>query len=109
MPYVFIASIDHFYENILSMIIIYQVFWERYKELTDYERIINVITKGEERIEKKVRMKKALAQKVSNYQKPEIQLKISPSFSKFSKYEGFHFRWFNIKGINATFSTSITI
>ena len=63
----------------------YQVFWERYKELTDYERIINVITKGEERIEKKVRMKKALAQKVSNYQKPEIQLKISPSFSKFSK------------------------
>ena len=50
--------------------------------MTDYERIINVITKGEERIEKKVRMKKALAQKVSNYQKPEIQLKISPSFSK---------------------------
>jgi len=61
------------------------VFWERYKELTDYERIINVITKGEERIEKKVRMKKALAQKVSNYQKPEIQLKISPSFSSMLK------------------------
>jgi len=61
------------------------VFWERYKELTDWERIINVITKGEERIEKKVRMKKALAQKVSNYQKPEIQLKISPSFSSMLK------------------------
>ena len=71
---------------IIFVKIYYQVFWERYKELTDYERIINVITKGEERIEKKVRMKKALAQKVSNYQKPEIQLKISPSFSKFSKY-----------------------
>lgn len=72
----------------------YQVFWERYKELTDYERIINVITKGEERIEKKVRMKKALAQKVSNYQKPEIQLKISPSFSKFSKSVSKYYRNF---------------
>jgi len=63
----------------------HDVFWVRYKELTDWERIINVITKGEERIEKKVRMKKALAQKVSNYQKPEIQLKISASFSSMLK------------------------
>ena len=78
MPYVFITRI----KTRIFIKIFYQVFWERYKELTDYERIINVITKGEERIEKKVRMKKALAQKVSNYQKPEIQLKISPSFSK---------------------------
>ena len=42
-----------------------------------------MIEKGEERIEKKVRMKKALATKVAQYVKPEIQLKISTSFSKF--------------------------
>ena len=39
-------------------------------------------------------MKKALAQKVSNYQKPEIQLKISPSFSKFSKSVSKYYRNF---------------
>ena len=60
-----------------------QVFWERHKEITDWQRIISMIERGEERIERKIRMKKALAKKVNAYVKPEIQLKFSPTISKF--------------------------
>ena len=60
----------------------FQVFWERYKELTDWQKWIAVIERGEERIEKKIRIKQALAQKVAQYQKPEIQLKMAPGYSK---------------------------
>lgn len=60
------------------------MFWERYKELTDWQKWISVIERGEERIEKKIRIKKALAQKVAQYQKPEIQLKMAPGYSKLS-------------------------
>ena len=58
------------------------MFWERYKELTDWQKWISVIERGEERIEKKIRIKQALAQKVAQYQKPEIQLKMAPGYSK---------------------------
>lgn len=52
------------------------IFWDRYEEIQDHERLIAIISKGEERIEKKIRMKKALAQKVASYKFPEIQLRI---------------------------------
>jgi hypothetical protein len=35
-----------------------------------------MIKKGEERIEKRIRMKQALTTKVGNYKNPEIQLRV---------------------------------
>ena len=41
-----------------------QVFWERYSELQDSERIMAQIEKGEARIQRRISIKKALDSKV---------------------------------------------
>ena len=70
-------------ENILNYP---KTFWERYIEIQDHERVIAMIKKGEERIEKKVRMKAALSKKVAQYKNPEIQLRVPYSQGQISVF-----------------------
>ncbi|KAI7863815.1 SNF2 family N-terminal domain-containing protein [Spinellus fusiger] len=52
------------------------VFWERYKEITDYERYISKIEKGESELEKQADIQGQLAEKVKQHRIPLQQLKI---------------------------------
>ncbi|KAI8063603.1 SNF2 family N-terminal domain-containing protein [Gongronella butleri] len=63
-----------------------QVFWERYTELTDFERHVNKIEKGESELEKQNEIQAMLTDKISQSPLPLQHLKIQytqPSKSKF--------------------------
>lgn len=66
----------------------HQTFWERHCEIQDHERVIGMIKKGEERIEKRIRMKQALTTKVSQYKNPDIQLRVPYSNETKNKQAG---------------------
>ncbi|AQK91645.1 Putative chromatin-remodeling factor family [Zea mays] len=53
-----------------------KVFKERYKELTDYDRIIKNIERGEARISRKDEIMKAIGKKLDRYKNPWLELKI---------------------------------
>ncbi|PHZ07630.1 uncharacterized protein RHIMIDRAFT_242445 [Rhizopus microsporus ATCC 52813] len=53
-----------------------KVFWQRYKEITDYERHIAKIEKGESELEKQADIQGQLTQKVKKHRVPLQQLKI---------------------------------
>ncbi|KAG0164364.1 hypothetical protein DFQ28_004861 [Apophysomyces sp. BC1034] len=52
------------------------VFWSRYKELSDYEKQISKIERGENEIEKQADIQEQLSEKVSRHRVPLQQLKI---------------------------------
>ncbi|SAM04386.1 hypothetical protein [Absidia glauca] len=54
-----------------------KVFWSRYKEITDYERQIAKIEKGESEMEKQAEIQQQLTQKVSRHRVPLQQMKIN--------------------------------
>jgi len=62
------------------------VFWERYTELTDAERIIAQIEKGEQRIQRRQDIKRALETKMSRYRAPFHQLRIAYGTNKGKNY-----------------------
>ncbi|ONM32122.1 ISWI chromatin-remodeling complex ATPase CHR11 [Zea mays] len=53
-----------------------RVFKERYKELSDYDRIIKNIERGEARISRKDEIMKAIGKKLDRYKNPWLELKI---------------------------------
>ncbi|KAF7726770.1 hypothetical protein EC973_008458 [Apophysomyces ossiformis] len=53
-----------------------KVFWSRYKELSDYEKQISKIERGESEIEKQADIQEQLSEKVSRHRVPLQQLKI---------------------------------
>uniref|UniRef100_A0A0D9V108 Chromatin-remodeling complex ATPase n=1 Tax=Leersia perrieri TaxID=77586 RepID=A0A0D9V108_9ORYZ len=53
-----------------------KVFKERYKELTDYDRIIKNIERGEARISRKDEIMRAIGKKLDRYKNPWLELKI---------------------------------
>lgn len=53
-----------------------KTFWSRYKEISDYERYISKIEKGESEIEKQVEIQEQLAAKISGHRIPLQQMKI---------------------------------
>eukprot|EP00850_Spirogloea_muscicola_P003093 SM000012S25355 [mRNA] locus=s12:642329:650370:+ [translate_table: standard] len=53
-----------------------RVFWIRYKELNDWERIIKNIEKGEARIVRKDEIMRGLGKKLDRYRNPWYELKI---------------------------------
>ncbi|XP_052188744.1 ISWI chromatin-remodeling complex ATPase CHR11 isoform X2 [Diospyros lotus] len=63
-----------------------QVFKERYKELTDYDRIIKNIEKGEARICRKDDIMKAIGKKLARYKNPWLELKIQYGQNKGKLY-----------------------
>ncbi|KAF7726733.1 hypothetical protein EC973_008507 [Apophysomyces ossiformis] len=52
-----------------------KVFWSRYKEISDYERQIAKIEKGENEIEKQLEIQEQLTQKVSRHRTPLQQMR----------------------------------
>ncbi|KAI6171188.1 Transcription activator [Aphelenchoides bicaudatus] len=53
-----------------------KVFWNRFKELTDHERVLAGIERGEQKIVKKKSTKRALDAKISKYIAPYHQLQL---------------------------------
>ncbi|KAG8045157.1 hypothetical protein GUJ93_ZPchr0008g12188 [Zizania palustris] len=53
-----------------------KVFKERYKELSDYDRIIKNIERGEARISRKDEIMRAIVKKLDRYKNPWLELKI---------------------------------
>lgn len=62
------------------------VFWERYQDLTDADRIIAQIEKGEQRIQRRQDIKRALEIKMSRYRAPFHQLRIAYGTNKGKNY-----------------------
>ncbi|CAG0902990.1 unnamed protein product [Cyprideis torosa] len=52
------------------------VFWERYRELQDVEKIMGTIEKGEDKIQRCANLKKALKRKLAQYEFPFEELQI---------------------------------
>lgn len=52
------------------------VFWDRLEDLTDHERYLSQIEKGEQRIQKRQMVKLALDAKVAKYKAPQHQLRL---------------------------------
>lgn len=63
-----------------------KVFWERYGELQDSERIMAQIEKGEARIQRRALIKKALDAKIARYKAPFHQLRIAYGTNKGKNY-----------------------
>jgi len=53
-----------------------QVFWKKYKKIADWQKIISVVDKGENKRKKFDGMSESLSKKVSSYQNPWKDLKI---------------------------------
>jgi len=63
-----------------------KVFWERHQELTDGDRIMSQIEKGESRIQRRALIKKALDAKIARYKAPFHQLRIAYGTNKGKNY-----------------------
>lgn len=64
----------------------HKVFWERWQELDDADKIYNTIRKGEERIERNQKVMSAIQRKVNRYKSPLDELKIHYGTSKGKAY-----------------------
>ncbi|KAK3349436.1 chromatin remodelling complex ATPase chain ISW1 [Lasiosphaeria hispida] len=62
-----------------------KVFWQRYTEISDYNKYIKVIEDGEERMRKIEHQRKMLKKKMGQYRVPLQQLKINYSVSTTNK------------------------
>jgi SWI/SNF-related matrix-associated actin-dependent regulator of chromatin subfamily A member 5 len=62
-----------------------KVFWQRYTEISDYNKYLKIIEDGEERMRKIEHQRKMLRKKMSQYRVPLQQLKISYSVSTTNK------------------------
>lgn len=63
-----------------------KVFWERINELQDIDRILAQIEKGENKIQRRISIKKALDAKMARYKAPFFQLKIQYGANKGKNY-----------------------
>ena len=63
-----------------------KVFWERREELTDLDRVMAIIEKGEQKIQRRKDIKRALEAKMSRYRSPFHQLHIVYGTNKGKNY-----------------------
>ncbi|KAI2804812.1 SWI/SNF- matrix-associated actin-dependent regulator of chromatin sub A member 5 [Blomia tropicalis] len=63
-----------------------KVFWDRFQELADNEKIIAQIEKGEQRIKRRQDIKKAIEAKMTRYSAPFHQLRINYGANKGKNY-----------------------
>ncbi|KAK9868512.1 hypothetical protein WJX84_000615 [Apatococcus fuscideae] len=63
-----------------------KVFWKRYKELNDWERIIKNIERGEGRIQRQQDIMRAIASKLDRYRNPWQELKLQYGANKGKAY-----------------------
>ena len=62
------------------------VFWQRYKELNEWEKIISNIEKGELKIQKIIETNEVISQKIAQYRMPLQQIKFSYGQNKGKVY-----------------------
>ncbi len=62
------------------------VFWQRYTEIADHQRIISNIEKGEQKIQRQHDMLKAVREKIAMYKNPWRELKLSYGPNKFKSF-----------------------
>ncbi|KAI1483031.1 SWI/SNF family of DNA-dependent ATPase [Daldinia eschscholtzii] len=62
-----------------------KVFWQRYTEIADYNKYLQVIESGEERMRKTEHQRKMLRKKMQQYRVPLQQMKINYSVSTTNK------------------------
>ena len=62
------------------------VFWQRYAEIADHQRIISNIEKGEQKIQRQHDMLKAVREKIAMYKNPWRELKLSYGPNKFKSF-----------------------
>ena len=62
------------------------MFWERKDELQDIDKVMSIIDKGEQKIQRKKDIKKALDIKMSRYRSPFHQLHIVYGTNKGKNY-----------------------
>ncbi|WKY02175.1 hypothetical protein Q1695_015860 [Nippostrongylus brasiliensis] len=63
-----------------------KIFWERFEELQDHEKILAQIEKGEARIQRRQSVKRALDAKIAKYKAPFHQLRIAYGTNKGKTY-----------------------
>jgi len=63
-----------------------KVFWERFNELQDIDRLIAQIERGETKIQRRISIKRALDVKMARYKAPFFQLKIAYGTNKGKNY-----------------------
>lgn len=63
-----------------------KVFWERSEELTDLDRVMSIIEKGEQKIQRKKDIRRALEAKMMRYRSPFHQLHIVYGTNKGKNY-----------------------
>ncbi|XP_051152862.1 ISWI chromatin-remodeling complex ATPase CHR11-like [Andrographis paniculata] len=63
-----------------------QVFKERYKELSEYDKIIKSIEKGEARLARRDEIMKTIEKKINRYENPWLELKIPYGQNKVKLY-----------------------
>ena len=63
-----------------------KVFWERKDELQDHDRIMSIIEKGEQKIQRKKDIRRALSAKMARYRSPFHQLHIVYGTNKGKNY-----------------------
>mgnify|MGYP001807208576 CR=1 FL=1 len=52
------------------------MFWQRYRELADYEKVIKNIERGEQKIQRQQDIMNAIAAKLERYKNPWQELKV---------------------------------
>ncbi|KAI2602080.1 SWI/SNF family of DNA-dependent ATPase [Hypoxylon sp. NC1633] len=62
-----------------------KVFWQRYREIADYNKYLQIIDTGEERMRKTEHQRKMLRKKMQQYRVPLQQMKINYSVSTTNK------------------------
>ncbi len=62
------------------------MFWKRKDELQDHDRIMSIIEKGEQKIQRKKDIRRALEEKMSRYKSPFHQLHIVYGTNKGKNY-----------------------
>ncbi|EIE25592.1 hypothetical protein COCSUDRAFT_46779 [Coccomyxa subellipsoidea C-169] len=63
-----------------------KTFWKRYKELSDWERVIKNIERGEQRIQRQQDIMTAIAAKMERYKNPWQELKLQYGANKGKAY-----------------------
>eukprot|EP00884_Botryococcus_braunii_P010359 jgi/Botrbrau1/19324/Bobra.0073s0055.1 len=63
-----------------------KIFWKRYKELNDWERIIKNIERGEQRIQRQEDIMNAISAKLERYRNPWQELKLQYGANKGKAY-----------------------
>ena len=63
-----------------------KAFWERSEELTDHDRIMSIVEKGEQKIQRKKDIRRALEAKMARYRSPFHQLHIVYGTNKGKNY-----------------------